>query len=132
MNSGTHLHQQKPRRDAKRHHVAQAVELRPEIARRPRQPRHVAIQRVEHHRQKDQPAAEHDVVRGVVFVEGSGRVRLRDADATGHDRQVDRRRRLDARGHHDAEEPANQVAQREQRRQNGDRANLASCEIWSY
>ena len=54
-----HLHQQKARRDAKTHHVAQTVQLGAEIAGGTRQPGHVAVQSVKNHRQKNQPAAEH-------------------------------------------------------------------------
>ena len=59
----THLHQQERRGHAEGHHVAQAVQLGPELAGRLRQPGDVAVQGVEDHRQENQPAAEHAVAR---------------------------------------------------------------------
>ena len=60
----THLHQQEtpaPRRsDTTSHRLSSCG---PELARRPRQPGHVAVEAVEDHRQEDQPAAEHAVAR---------------------------------------------------------------------
>ena len=99
----THLHQQKARRHAKADHVAEAVQLRPEIAGRAGQPGHVAVQPVEHHRQENQPA----------------RSASRRSASSDHVRplRLSAHRLLDPRRHHDGKEPANQVPQRQQRRE---------------
>ena len=78
-----------------------------EIARGPRQPGNVAVEPVEHHRQKNQPAAQHHRF-GVA----------------GHVRQQGLLHRLlDPRRHDDRKKTANQVSQRQQGRKDGDRAN---------
>ena len=95
--------------------IAQAIELRPEIAGDFHQPGNVTIQCIENHRQKNQPAAEHDIVRGIVGYQTphKGFGRIVDDDFRRRRQRVPAG--ADTRCHSNGKETADQVRQREQR-----------------
>ena len=72
---GTHFDHQKCGRHAERHQIAQAIELRPEIARDSHQPGDVTVQGIENHRQKNQPTAEDHVVRRIARIQSATEIR---------------------------------------------------------
>ena len=94
----THLQDQKRRRDAEADGIAEAVQLPAELAGRLRKTGDGTIENIEDHRQDDEPAGHHEGI-------------------------IDRTRffaRHDLAGHRDGDEPADAVAQSQQRRHHRD------------
>ena len=115
-----HFHEQDRGCDAERHQVAEAIELGAEVARAAGDAGDLAVDRVENHGEQDQRSAKHEIVGRVVagdeFSGVGSTILVVGSNSVGQ-------RLFDAGEDDDGEEPANQVAERKERGQNGDGAN---------